>query len=103
MQEYFKKPQEYLSQLWSCRSGHSPSAKAWLISLAAIPGAWLGHELALELPDMVFRSYLSLIMLALLLQILEDEGRLDEAAQRLEAACAASASEPDRCYALSWR
>ena len=52
------------------RSGHSPSAKAWLISLAAIPGAWLGTELALELPDLVFRTYLSLIMLALLWQML---------------------------------
>jgi uncharacterized protein len=52
------------------RAGHRPPLRVWLASVAAIPGAFLGTRLALALPDLVFRSYLAAIMLALLVQML---------------------------------
>ena len=55
------------------RAGHRPPPGVWLTALTAIPGAWLGTQLALQLPDLMFRSYLMLIMVALLWQMLRKQ------------------------------
>jgi uncharacterized protein len=50
------------------RAGKRASLRTWLASLWAIPGAPLGSWLALQLPDWVFWSYLSIVLGLLLRQ-----------------------------------
>jgi uncharacterized protein len=50
------------------RAGRKVPARAWLQGAVALPGAVLGSELALRLPDLAFRSYLALVMVLLLWQ-----------------------------------
>lgn len=58
------------------RAGRRPDRRAWLSGLAAVPGAWFGAKLALELPPLVFRVYLATLMALLLRQQLrrQDNG-----------------------------
>lgn len=50
------------------RAGHRVPLRAWLQGLAAVPGAIAGAQLATRLPDIVFRSYLAVILVLLLIQ-----------------------------------
>lgn len=50
------------------RAGRRTPLRAWLQGLVAVPGAWLGTQLALDLPDLAFRGYLAAVMLLLLVQ-----------------------------------
>ena len=50
------------------RAGKRASLRTWLASLWAVPGAPLGSWLALQLPDWVFWSYLSVVLGLLLRQ-----------------------------------
>lgn len=50
------------------RAGRIPPLRTWGQGLLAVPGALLGSRLALDLPDLVFRGYLALMLVALLLQ-----------------------------------
>lgn len=57
------------------RAGHRPPRRVWFASLFAVPGAWAGTRLAIGLPDLAFRCYLSAIMVALLVQMLRKDKR----------------------------
>lgn len=48
------------------RAGHRVPTRAWLQGLVALPGALIGSSLALELPDLVFRTYLAMVLVLLL-------------------------------------
>jgi len=50
------------------RAGLRPGARAWRLAMFAVPGALLGNLLALKSPDLVFRIYLAVVLLALLVQ-----------------------------------
>ncbi|MEO6596365.1 MAG: sulfite exporter TauE/SafE family protein [Planctomycetota bacterium] len=50
------------------QAGRRIPARAWRDGFVALPAALLGSRLALELPDMVFRGYLALVLLLLLRQ-----------------------------------
>lgn len=50
------------------RAGRTIPGRSWLQGLLAVPGAVLGSLLARDLPDLVFRGYLALLMLLLLWQ-----------------------------------
>lgn len=50
------------------RAGHRIPARAWLQGLAALPGAFLGSQLATALPDLAFRGYLTVVLVLLLIQ-----------------------------------
>lgn len=50
------------------RAGRMPPPRTWVQGALAVPGAVLGSRLALDLPDLVFRGYLALMLLALLVQ-----------------------------------
>ena len=50
------------------RAGRPVPRRAWLQGLAALPGALLGSHLALALPPLAFRSYLSVVLVLLLWQ-----------------------------------
>ncbi|MFT4515051.1 MAG: putative membrane protein YfcA [Planctomycetota bacterium] len=52
------------------RAGRKIPKQAFTQALVALPGALLGAKLAIGLPPMVFRSYLALIMVMLLVQML---------------------------------
>jgi uncharacterized membrane protein YfcA len=53
------------------RAGRRPPPRAWLQGLLAVPGSLLGSALALELPDLAFRSYLAAMLVLLLRQQLK--------------------------------
>ncbi len=46
--------------------------RAWLLALCTVPGTLLGVELALELPVSIYRTYLLVVMLAVLVQQLRN-------------------------------
>ena len=50
------------------RAGKQPSLRTWLASLWAVPGAPIGSWLALQLPDWVFWTYLTIVLGILLRQ-----------------------------------
>lgn len=50
------------------RAGRRIPARAWRDGFVALPAALLGSRLALELPDLVFRGYLALVLVLLLRQ-----------------------------------
>jgi len=50
------------------RAGHRIPPRAWLQGLAGIPGALIGSQLAIGLPDIVFRVYLAAVLVLLLVQ-----------------------------------
>jgi uncharacterized membrane protein YfcA len=50
------------------RAGIRPRARVWGLALFAVPGAFAGNLLALRAPDLVFRCYLTAVLLALLVQ-----------------------------------
>lgn len=50
------------------RAGRRPPLRAWGQGLLAVPGALVGSRLALDLPDLVFRGYLAVMLVALLVQ-----------------------------------
>ena len=50
------------------RAGREVPGRAWWQGLVALPGALIGSRLALELPDLVFRSYLASVLVLLLRQ-----------------------------------
>ena len=53
------------------RAGRRPPPRAWLQALLAVPGALLGSNLALQLPDLAFRGYLAAMLVLLLRQQLK--------------------------------
>ena len=53
------------------RAGRKIPKAAFAQALCALPGAWLGSQLALGLPPLVFRSYLAVVMALLLRQMLQ--------------------------------
>ena len=50
------------------RAGVKAPARAWRLALFAIPGAFAGNLLALKAPDLLFRVYLAVVLLSLLVQ-----------------------------------
>ncbi|MCA8950298.1 MAG: sulfite exporter TauE/SafE family protein [Planctomycetes bacterium] len=50
------------------RAGHRIPARAWLQALGAVPGALVGSQLATALDDLVFRLYLTAVLVLLLIQ-----------------------------------
>ncbi len=56
------------------RAGVRPEPRIWRLALYAIPGALVGNLLALEAPDLVFRVYLAIALLLLL--VVQLRGRL---------------------------
>ncbi|MBL8749286.1 MAG: sulfite exporter TauE/SafE family protein [Planctomycetes bacterium] len=50
------------------RAGIRPSREVWRLALFAIPGAFAGNMLALKANDLVFRCYLTVVLVALLVQ-----------------------------------
>lgn len=64
------------------RAGRRPDRRAWLSGVAAVPGAWVGSELALQLPPLVFRLYLAALMALLLRQQLRTPAVASATARR---------------------
>ncbi len=64
------------------RAGHRPSARAWRAALLAVPGALIGSQLALQLPELVFRCYLAALMALLLRQQLRPHATGPDAPRR---------------------
>lgn len=50
------------------RAGVRPEPRAWKLALFAIPGALAGNLLALRANDLVFRGYLAIVLVLLLVQ-----------------------------------
>jgi uncharacterized membrane protein YfcA len=50
------------------RSGLRPAARAWRLGAFAVPGAFFGDLLAVELPVLAFHGYLATVLVALLWQ-----------------------------------
>lgn len=50
------------------RAGKRPPPHAWWQGALAVPGALLGSHLARDLPDLVFRGYLAIVLVLLLWQ-----------------------------------
>ena len=50
------------------RAGHRIPVRAWLQAIPAVPGAFLGSQLATRLPDLAFRGYLAFVLVLLLIQ-----------------------------------
>lgn len=50
------------------RHGIRPGREAWRLALFAIPGAFVGNLIALKANDLVFRSYLAVVLVLLLVQ-----------------------------------
>lgn len=57
------------------RAGIRPGREAWRLALFAIPGAFVGNLLALRANDLVFRSYLAVVLVLLLVQQFRQRGR----------------------------
>jgi uncharacterized membrane protein YfcA len=50
------------------RAGHCPPLRAWLLGVAAAPGAWYGTQLEMRLPEWSVHTYLVVVMLLLVWQ-----------------------------------
>ncbi len=59
------------------RAGRAIPRRAWAQALCALPGAFLGSALALELPPLWFRGYLAAVLVLLLWQQLRGRPAVD--------------------------